>query len=328
MARRIPNSHLAFTQKFIRELKSLPIPPRKILVAVSGGVDSVGLFLVLKEVQTLFKMNLVVAHVHHGQSSSSRQNQFRLKAMRFVKDLCDTQSTQFITNTQFPTRELKSEAELRAWRFHWLNQWASEHGVDAIALGHHQEDLLETQMMRLMRGSSGLGLGAMQIHNSQSKRLRPFLHFSKNEIENFVQSTGTRWITDPSNQKMGPLRNRVRVWLNEMESFYPGSKSNLLKSLHRVVSLHQEVKFPWKERVMTKSPRAVIKRQIYLGLSEPFKRELLAQYLRECGVKEFTSGQVIELMKRLDVLTNDDTFTFFGRCWTLSPEVIQVGEGR
>lgn len=324
MARRIPNPQKTFIQKLIKELKTLPRPPRKILVAVSGGVDSVGLLLALHEVKELFKFELSVGHVHHGDTTDPALAQFRDSARQLVQGLSHECGLEFFTNLKSPKKILKSEAELRKWRYDHLTLWSSQLGAEAIALGHHQEDLLETQMMRLMRGSAGLGLGAMTLL-SPKYRLRPFLHYTKAEIQNYVQGTGKVWAIDPSNSEGVPLRNQLRVWLNDMEQMVPGAKSNLLKSLHRVVELHLEQRSPWKEKVMTEGS---IIRPAFMALSLPLKRELLAHFLRAHGIFEFTSGQIIELMKRLDVTRNDDTFNFFGRCWTLSPEVIQIFDGR
>ena len=217
MSRKEPNFKKSFLQKVIRDLREVPVLPRKILVAVSGGADSVGLLLALSEIQKLFRFQLTVGHVHHGISKDHRQNEFRNQAQQLAKELADSKGFQFLSNEPLETH-LKSEADFRTYRYTWLIQWQEQHQLEAIALGHHFEDLLETQMMRLARGSARLGLGAM-VPLSPQKRLRPFLNLKKAEVVQFVESMGEKWLEDPSNDQGENLRVQMRQWLEDLEGF-------------------------------------------------------------------------------------------------------------
>src|SRR5690606_30606806 len=110
---------LAYRQRIIRELKGVHPLPRKILVAVSGGVDSVVLLQLLFEVRKLFNFELIVGHVHHGLASDPDLAAYRLKTQNFTRKLADQLNLPFRTNS-FAPQELKSEAKLRAFRFQIL----------------------------------------------------------------------------------------------------------------------------------------------------------------------------------------------------------------
>lgn len=319
MGKKSADFRIAFIQKLIRELKAIPVQPRKLLVAVSGGADSVALLHALNEVKDLFHLELVVAHVHHGRAEDAKLNEFRDKAKKFVHDLALQNGIPFVTN---PVEEvtLSSEADLRRYRYGFLTSWQKELQCDAIALGHHFEDLLETQVMRLIRGSARLGLAAMSVLSPQG-RLRPFLNIRKDEIRQYLQRGTWTWVEDPSNLWEKPLRNQVRQWLDDIEKKLPGAKENFAKSLQRLVRFNQEMKYPWKEKALTKSG---IRRSVYLSLAEPYKTELLAHYIREKGQENYTSGQINELMKRLDVPYKEHRFKFLGHDWVLEPEMIQI----
>ncbi|HAG91016.1 MAG TPA: tRNA lysidine(34) synthetase TilS [Bdellovibrionales bacterium] len=319
VSRKEPNFKKSFLQKVIRDLREVPVLPRKILVAVSGGADSVGLLLALSEIQKLFRFQLTVGHVHHGISKDHRQNEFRNQAQQLAKELADSKGFQFLSNEPLETH-LKSEADFRTYRYTWLIQWQEQHQLEAIALGHHFEDLLETQMMRLARGSARLGLGAM-VPLSPQKRLRPFLNLKKAEVVQFVESMGEKWLEDPSNDQGENLRVQMRQWLEDLEGFCPGGKENLSKSFQRMAQMALEERHPWKKDVMTKGG---IRREIYLGLSLPRKMELLVDYIRTHGVASYTSGQIKELVKRLDGPEKKARFKFLDREWALQPDLIKI----
>lgn len=308
---------LAYKQRLIRELKSLDECPKKILVAVSGGVDSVALLHLLHSVSKLFKFELIVAHVHHGFSKDKDLLEYRNRAQKFTKNLASDLNLPFVTNSP-PLEELKSEAELRELRFRSLAEWQMSLGLQCIALGHHSEDLLETQMMRLMRGSSPLGLGAMSVLSS-SFRLRPLLNFKKSEILEIAQGLGLKWIEDPSNLTQGPLRNRVRELFRQMDSILPGATRNLSLSLQRIVRLHQAFDHAMIQRSLTVRG---IDREVFKNLSKPLKVHALTAYIRHKGVVSYTSGQLEELRKQLDRNQKSLTFKFMGLSWHVSKDLI------
>jgi tRNA(Ile)-lysidine synthase len=328
MARRTPGFCPSFIQKFIREFRSLEVPPRKILVAVSGGVDSTALALAFWEVKALLHLELAVAHVHHGLSNDETQNAYRDQAQLQARALAEKLSLPFFT-APAPTAEegkesaLFSEASLRKYRYGLLEEWRRRHHFEAIALGHHFEDLLETQVMRLLRGTSLTGLEAMRILSPQG-RLRPFLNFKKEELEKFVRERREAWLEDPSNKSMHPKRNHLRQWLKEAEKIHPGAQENLAKSLQRMAQWRREVRRPWKESVLTNGG---IARSLFIRLSRPLKAELLAEYLRRQNVFDYTSGQIHELITRLDGAQKETSFTYLGCHWTLGPEMIKRSPG-
>ncbi len=319
MGKKTADFKTAFRQKLIRELREIPILPKRLLLAVSGGVDSTALALALSDIKALFQLELTLAYVHHGDTDHRELNQYRKNAREHVEKLSQDIGAKFLTNP-VETTGLHSEKELREYRYFWLNKWKSEQDFDAIVLAHHFEDLIETQILRLIRGSSRLGLLGMTVL-SPLGRLRPFLNFKKEELEKYVKSRGYEFVNDPSNKWEGALRNRIRGWLDDLEKFSPGARENLSKSLQRVVKLALESRNPWKERVLTKGG---IQRGLYESLATPHKLEVLAAALNHRGVFEFTSGQLQELRKRLDVPLKETRLDFLGFSWILKSDIILI----
>lgn len=321
--RRNPNSTLAFKQKVIRDLKTVEILPKHLLVCVSGGVDSIVLLSVLADVQRLFGFQLSVGHVHHGLVQDQKLAHFRDQSQKFVAEVTRSLGFDFYTNTP-KVSQAKSEAELRKFRFAQLEEWKKAIGasgvVSGLALGHHAEDLLETQFMRLLRGSSQLGLGAMSVWSNQ-QRLRPLLNMSKVEILDYAKQRGLEWIEDPSNSEMGPLRNRIRVLLRDMDHTLPGASKNLYLSLQRIVRWNASLERSWLKPCLT--IRGIDRRR-FMELPKDLKLQVLAIYAREMSIENYTSGQLEELRKRLDQKQKSLTFNFLGRSWDVSLDSISV----
>src|SRR5258708_6969181 len=105
---------LATEQKVLRALKLLSKPPRRILLALSGGADSMVMAEILFKWRKGLKLDLAVAHVHHGSSGRAKQNQYRQRARKFVGEWAAARGLKFYSNTSAP--RLKNEQEMRDYR--------------------------------------------------------------------------------------------------------------------------------------------------------------------------------------------------------------------
>ncbi|MGH7240306.1 MAG: tRNA lysidine(34) synthetase TilS [Candidatus Saccharimonadales bacterium] len=175
----------------------ITVAPGKYIVAVSGGVDSVVLLDLLAKLPGL---ELVVAHFDHGIRSDSSEDR------RFVEKLAKNYNLQFI----FAEGKLSakaSEAAAREARYEFLEKARLNTGAAAIITAHHQDDVLETAVINLIRGTGRRGLSSLK---ETEKVKRPLLGYSKKAIKAYAKSHGLKWREDPTNTDTKYLRNYVR----------------------------------------------------------------------------------------------------------------------
>jgi tRNA(Ile)-lysidine synthase len=277
------------------------------LLAVSGGVDSMVMAEVIFRWSRLLKIRLRVAHVHHGRGA---QRGYRDRAQKAAAKWCETRKIPFLTNEP-EDLELKSEAALREYRLKFLRDWSAD--SDHVLFAHHQDDLLETRLMRLIRGTGAFGLRGMQL--KRGKALRPLLECSRAEIENYARWRKLRFVADPSNQKTGALRNWVRhIWLPQLEKKRPGASAAMARSLEIL------------------SENAVVEPKVDVGLRRDFMREIslperekaVANYLRSLGLKNYGRRHVREVLKRMDNVQKNPTFRMLGVVFEVTPDVLKA----
>jgi tRNA(Ile)-lysidine synthetase-like protein len=170
----------------------------KYVVAVSGGVDSVVLLHML--INEGYK-DLIVAHVNHGIRSDSHNDQ------ALVKTLADKYNFIFET-TNLSLGSSASEDSARKARYEFLNSIKSKHKAKAIITAHHQDDLIETAFINIIRGTGRSGLSSLK---SDDNLIRPLLNLSKVQIIKYAQLNNLAWVEDYTNQDKTYLRNKIRL---------------------------------------------------------------------------------------------------------------------
>lgn len=293
----------------------------RLLVACSGGVDSVALALILKRLSTRLGFELALAYVHHGETSDPRINTARMRAQKRVQRLATELGLEFFVNPPSGSSPTSEDA-LRSLRLKQLHTWREEAAFDLIALAHHKDDLLETRLIRLVRGTGPGGLVAMRSWDPPV--MRPLLGESREAIEAYARAAGTTWINDPTNRSTEPLRNWMRrLWLPALETKRPGAREALARSLAQIADtlerrepsfekygIHLEERGAWMERAAYRQ----------LGASE--RREGMALYLRTIGVPNFGASHVEEICKRLDTSRKNLTFQLLKLQWEVNAERI------
>lgn len=186
---------------------------QRVLVACSGGVDSVVLLRMLASLQSSLSLQLVVGHVHHGLRETANRD------ARFVQELAEQlhlpAEIEYVHLQDISIQHRRgTEADARHLRYQALLRMAEKYQCDAIAVAHHADDQVETVLWRLLRGAYLSGLQGMQaesvVPQSHMRLLRPLLSFSKQAIEKTAQQNGWSWVEDESNQSLRFLRNRLR----------------------------------------------------------------------------------------------------------------------
>src|SRR5918992_3609001 len=189
------------------------------LALVSGGPDSVALLRALLALGA----EPVVLHVNHGlRGEESRED------AGFVRDLCDG------LNVRCEVKRLRLEEgpglqeRARDERYRLAEELADELGLQAIAVGHTADDVAETVLMNLARGTGLRGLAG--IAPVRGRVVRPLIRHRRREVLNYLKYLNQAYRTDPTNLTGKYARNRVRLEvLPVLEELYPGATSNIAR---------------------------------------------------------------------------------------------------
>jgi len=193
----------------------------RMLVAVSGGPDSVALLHLLNRLQAELQITLGVAHFDHGlRGQESREE------AEFVAALARSLSLPFHLG-QGDTRELAGRAKIslqmaaRRLRLNFLKDTCRSHGYQKLVLGHTADDQVELFFLRLLKGAGPEGLAGMPPATTEGL-VRPLLAVGKEVILAWLKRESLSYCRDPSNLKRDYLRNRVRLdFLPQLEQYNP-----------------------------------------------------------------------------------------------------------
>ena len=181
-----------------------------LLIACSGGADSVALVHLLAQVSRSnhWRWKLRMVHINHR----TRPDENELDA-ELVRQLAADLRIPLTVATLRPSRHPRSENELRRLRWEKFQAVCARHGCTCVATAHHADDQAETVLLRLMRGAGTQGLGAMApVHRIGALRVvRPLLKIEKRRLLRYLQEHHLKWREDSSNSDLRHLRNRVRA---------------------------------------------------------------------------------------------------------------------
>lgn len=193
----------------------------RVLVALSGGSDSVALTLLLRDLAGHGGFSVVgLAHLNHQlRPTADRDAQFcRAFADRVALPL----TIEVIDVAGYAeAQRLSREDAARRVRYEFLARAAADAAADRIAVAHTQDDQAETFLLKLIRGAGLTGLGG--IYPRKDGLIRPLLDVSRAELREFLRGRQETWVEDESNADLRNPRNRIRhVVLPELERAYGG----------------------------------------------------------------------------------------------------------
>jgi len=265
----------------------------KLLLAVSGGVDSV----VLAHLMSKLKYNFAIAHCNfclRGSESDADEKLVREIAKKLDVELF---VKSFDTMAYSQQEKISIQMAARDLRYAWFNQLLADHNFDLMVTAHHRDDRDETILLNLIRGTGLAGLVGMRARNGN--KVRPLLSIGKDEILDYAKRNKLNWREDQSNTENKYHRNRIRnTILPEMRKVNP----NVSEALRRVSSVSSNARALLAQQVndFRRTNLAKVGQDTQIELSE--KKELnefcLHEILPEFG---FNHSQIENLVEGHEV---------------------------
>lgn len=183
-----------------------------VVIGVSGGLDSIALLHFLWALKEKWALTIIAATVDHRFRGIESYED-----LMFVKEFCRKHQIIFEgTSIDVPAyaeeHHLSSQVAARKCRYDFYHKILAKHNGHYLALAHHGDDQVETMLMRMVRGSYGMGVAGIPVKRKfhQAMIIRPFLCLTKEEIEQYIDVFNLPFRLDPSNEKDDYQRNRFR----------------------------------------------------------------------------------------------------------------------
>lgn len=293
-------------ETFIRQQHLLQSDGRY-LVALSGGADSVCLLLVLKQLG--YFVEAIHCNFHLRGEESDRDE-------LFCKNLCAGKQiplhlVHFDTREYAQLHKVSIEMAARQLRYHHFASLCHDLGFDGVCVAHHQDDVAETVLMNLIRGTGIKGLSGIKPKIQQRLRvgakagipipltvIRPLLCVTRDEIEHFLKEIGQDYVTDSTNLVPDVLRNKIRLQvLPLLDEIAPSASRNIVETAENVAFaeefLEQAVSGMMEE----------LKEEGSIPVSKIKSEYLLFRILSDYG---FTSVQIKQIYAHLDAPTGTE----------------------
>lgn len=254
----------------------------KYVVAVSGGVDSVVLLNMLAAQADQEDLSLVVAHFDHGIRPDSAEDS------KFVERLARSFGLQFVSGAG-ELGEGASEAKAREARYAFLRSVQQAVKADAIVTAHHQDDVLETIIINLLRGTKSRGLSSLR---STDQLRRPLLGVSKAEIRAYAKSHNLQWHEDSTNEDETYLRNYIRKYM--MPRLSEADRQQLLEHSEKAAALNDSI-HELTMQFVHGDGGALLDRAKFRSLPPEVASEVMAAWLREHTDATLTSKLIDRL---------------------------------
>lgn len=221
----------------------------KLLLAVSGGIDSVVLVHLLQQLN----YDITIAHCNfnlRGEESDGDE--------KFIRDYAENNNIKIFV-TRFDTKAFASDNKLsiqvaaRQLRYIWFDQLLEENNLDYLLTAHHLDDAMETFLINFTRGTGLEGLTGIPQQNGNI--IRPLLPFTRNEIEAYAAENNIAWREDSSNASDKYLRNKLRhdivPQLKELNPSFADSFQQTLKNLQQSASLAHDAAILMYQQVVS-----------------------------------------------------------------------------
>lgn len=250
-------------------------------MAVSGGVDSMVLLDLLRQKP---KLELVVAHFDHGIRPESAADR------KLVQRIAKSYGLPFVyANGNLGPKA--GEALAREARYAFLRQVRDEQGAKAIITAHHQDDMLETAILNLLRGTGRRGLSSLK---SRKDLIRPLLEWTKRGIREYAEEHDLVWSEDLTNEDEKYLRNYIRHSI--LSRFTKDGRDSLLQHIKQAGKINEEIDGLLDKDLEEQPAKNELNRAWYLQLPYAVATEMMAAWLRRNGVLQFDRHMIERLV--------------------------------
>lgn len=280
-------------------------PGSHVLLALSGGADSVALLHLLLGARESYPLALSCAHVEHGIRGGES-----LEDLAFVRALCDALGVPlYAAHVDAPAYARAHgcglEDAARTLRYDFLYKTADAVGADVIALAHHAGDQAETVLLHALRGSDVRGLCAMRYR--RGRLIRPLLDCEPAQLRAQLAAMGQGYREDATNADMAYARNRIRCSvLPEMERAVPGAGGALCRlasAAQRDEDYFAAQLEALRLRVIPLVDGAAVEKAALCGLHPALLSRALVKLIAQAGAAPQGSGVIAQIM---DALAQDD----------------------
>lgn len=252
----------------------------KYVIAVSGGVDSIVLLDLLVKKPGV---ELIVAHFNHGIRPQAVLDE------DFVRQRAERLKLPYEAGYGRLGVGASEEAARRA-RYGFLNRIKVKHGALAIIMAHHQDDMIETAFINMIRGTGRKGLVAISKNQAV---IRPLLSWSKSEILAYAAEHKLAWREDESNSSTDYFRNYIRQ--NIMPGLNTDKRRQIIDNLDKVAEIDSAIDILADDLSKDIYNGLVIDRTRFTGLPVAVADELLTRWLRQLGSADFDKPAITRL---------------------------------
>lgn len=197
----------------------------RVILGVSGGIDS----MVMLHLFYKTGFNFSVAHCNFSLRGEESDGDEALVTKICHEKSIDLHCIRFETEKYAEENKVSIQVAARELRYGWFNKLCNEEGFNKIAIAHNRDDVAETVILNLIRGSGLKGLSGIKLVNG--KVIRPLLEFSRDEIVNYAKDNSISFREDSSNSSVKYSRNRIRHnILPELEKINPSVKKSIAQA--------------------------------------------------------------------------------------------------
>lgn len=276
---------------------------RSLLLAVSGGIDSV----VLLHLFHKFHKKLSIAHCNF-QLRGEESDQDAAFVSRLGASLnIPVASVKFDTKTHASEKKISIQMAARALRYDWFEKTRKKQGIDFVLTAHHREDALETFLINFSRGTGLEGL--LGIPKINKTTVRPLLEFTREEIHAYAHEHQIKWREDRSNQSTQYTRNKIRheliPLLRELNPNLTSSFAKTIANLRQSKQLLDEQVQKTGEKILVKDPSGLVKMPVDKIKSLKFPKAYLYEWLKHHGFGNNSE----DLKEILDAQTGKQLFS-------------------
>ncbi len=280
-----------------------------LLLAVSGGADSVCLLHVMLSLKEKLGISLHVAHLDHQlRGDESEADASYVRELAGSLDIPVTVSNADVNDYRKKHR-LSLEEAAREVRYNFLAETAVAVGANAIAIGHTLDDQVETIMLHIIRGSGIHGLVGLnpktsrRLNGHQVNIIRPLLEISRMETQQYCLENNLAARDDSTNLSLVPLRNRIRhKLLPEIKKYNPAFVESLLRTsaiaADEIAFLDSELAKVWESVVKEQDGTVILAKVPFDVLPDALKRHLIRAVIKKLlgTLKDIEERHIEEIM--------------------------------